>query len=71
LLEIGNGAFLDFHGAAGKSSPTDMLKMQRSQGDRHFQISKAIFTGMDADPTGGNGDRLVGVLMQAQVRRLP
>jgi hypothetical protein len=45
--------------------------MQRSQGGRHFQISKAIFTEMDADRVGGNGDRLVGMLTQAQIRRLP
>jgi hypothetical protein len=48
-----------------------MLKMQRGQGNRHFQISKAIFMEMDADPVGGNGDRLVGVLTQVQIRRLP
>jgi hypothetical protein len=48
-----------------------MLKMQRGQGRRHFQMSKANFTEMDADPVGGTGDRLVGVLTQAQIRRLP
>jgi hypothetical protein len=49
-----------------KSFPTDMLKMRRRQGSRHFQISKASFTEMDADPMGGNGDQLVGVLSRAQ-----
>jgi hypothetical protein len=48
-----------------------MLKMQRGQGGRHFQISKANFTKMEADRVGGDGDRLVGVLTQAQIRRLP
>jgi hypothetical protein len=48
-----------------------MLKMQRGQGSHHFQISKAIFTEMDADPTARNGERLVGVLTEAQTRRLP
>jgi hypothetical protein len=48
-----------------------MLEMRRGQGNRHYQISKAIFTEMGADPTAGNGDRLVGVLSQAQMRYLP
>jgi hypothetical protein len=54
-----------------KSFPIDTLKMQRGQGSRHFQISKANFTKMEADRVGGDGDRLVGVLTQAQIRRLP
>jgi hypothetical protein len=51
--------------------PTDMLKMQRGQGNRHFQMSKAIFMDMKADSTVGHPERLVGVLSQAQMRRLP
>ncbi len=48
-----------------------MLKMRRGQGSRHFQISKAIFTRWMQIRWLGNGDRLVGVLTQAQIRRLP
>jgi hypothetical protein len=33
--------------------------MQRGQGSRHFQISKAIFMEMDSDPLAGNGHLLL------------
>ena len=48
-----------------------MLKMRRGQGNQHFQISKAIFTNMKAGSNVGHRGRLVGVLRQAQMRRLP
>ena len=44
-----------------------MLKMQRCQGSRHFQISKAIFMDMKAGSTVGHRERLIGVLSQAEV----
>jgi hypothetical protein len=71
MLDIENGAFLDFHWACWKSFPTDTLKMRRGQENRHFQIFKAISTNMDAEPTGEHRERLVGVWSQAQMRRLP
>jgi hypothetical protein len=40
-------------------------------GNQHFQISKAIFTNMKAGSNVGHRGRLVGVLRQAQMRRLP
>jgi hypothetical protein len=48
-----------------------MLKMQEGQGNRHFQISKAIFANMTAALTVEHSERLVGVLCQAQMGRLP
>jgi hypothetical protein len=48
-----------------------MLKMRRSQGSRHFQISKAIFADVKACSIDGHREQLVGVLSQAQLRRLP
>jgi len=45
--------------------------MQRGLENRHFQMSKAIFTDMKAGPIVGHREGLVGVLSQAQPRRLP
>jgi hypothetical protein len=58
MLDIGNGGFLDFHEAAGKSFPTDMLEMRRSQRTRDFQMSKAISADTRASSTVGNGEWL-------------
>jgi hypothetical protein len=46
-----------------------MLKMRRGQGNRHFQISKAISAQMKAGSTVENHERPVGVLSQAQMMR--
>jgi hypothetical protein len=52
-----------------KSLPTDMLKMQRAQRNRHFQISKSISMDMKAGSSVGHRERLVGVSRQADIRR--
>ena len=41
-----------------------MLKMRRSQGSRHFQISKAISTDMEAGETGEHRNRSTTPLTQ-------
>jgi len=40
-------------------------------GNQHFQISNAIFTNMKAGSTVGHRERLVRVLRQAQMSRVP
>jgi hypothetical protein len=45
--------------------------MQRGQGSRHFQISKVISVDMKAGSTVGHREQFVGVVSQAQMRRLP
>ena len=41
--------------------------MQRGQGNRHFQMSKAIFMDMKGGSTDGYRERFVGVLSQAPI----
>jgi hypothetical protein len=48
-----------------------MLKMQKGQEDRHLRMSKAIFAKMKAGSAAENHERLVGLLSQVQMRRLP
>ena len=48
----GNAGMPHFHGAAGNHFQTDLVKMPELQGNRHFQISTAIFTAMRSRPTG-------------------
>jgi hypothetical protein len=43
-----------FHWAAGNHFHTDLVKMPELQGNRHFQISTAIFTAMRSRPIGGH-----------------
>jgi hypothetical protein len=45
-----------------------MLKMRRGQGNRHFQISKAISAKMKAGSPGEHRERLVAALGQTQMR---
>ena len=54
-----------------KSFPTDLLEMEEIQGSCHFHISKAISVDMKAGRAVGRRERLVGVLSQVQMRRLP
>jgi hypothetical protein len=48
-----------------------MLEMRRGQENRHFQMSKSIFTDMKASSAAGHLEPHVGLVKQAQVRRLP
>jgi hypothetical protein len=45
--------------------------MQKAQENRHFRMSKAIFAKMKAGSAAENHERLVGVLSQVEMRRLP
>jgi hypothetical protein len=51
----GNGGFSDFHEAAG--SHFHLIEIQRSRGNRHFQISRVNFADRWTS-TGGSGSRL-------------
>jgi hypothetical protein len=49
----------------------DYAEMRRGQGNRHFQISKAISAKMKAGSPGEHRERLVAALGQTQMRRPP